>query len=507
MATTLYLKYRPQIINELDIEEVRLNLEKIFESGNIPHAFLFAGPKGTGKTSAARIVAKMLNCESEVVRPCGKCGQCKSITQGSNVDVIEIDAASHRGIDDVRALREAVKLATSGSNKKIYIIDEAHMLTQEASNALLKTIEEPPDHVVFVLATTNPEKLIDTIKSRTFPIYFRKAKIDEIVRSLKRVAKGEKLKIDDNALATIAGKAKGSLRDAIKILEQTVLTTTDYSEKNILKTISTGSGNPRDLVEMLIEKNENQAIGFIENFIENGGNAKDLSESVLEILKENLFIKIGLTDGENELSLDKAGTVSLLNIISSASRNINGSLIEQLPLEIAVIEWCGIDLDEKKDFDSGEKVKTLENKISAKNVQEDKKAGTKVDLEGSDKNTVLENFEGEVLEDGLWARVLTNIRPINSSTEALLRAAKPVNFDGSTLTLGVYYSFHKEKLETKFHRDILEQCLKNIFGGQIRIACVLTKPDLPPQNKSNEVVLEEDDSGDVLKVAKEVFGS
>src|SRR3972149_9928838 len=146
---TLYLKYRPKNLDELDLVSVAESLKKIVKSGKIPHAFLFSGPKGTGKTSAARILAKIINCESKNP-PCDKCEQCVSITKGSNLDVIEMDAASHRGIDDVRTLRDAVKLAPVSSKKKIYIIDEAHMLTTEASNALLKTLEEPPEHVMFI---------------------------------------------------------------------------------------------------------------------------------------------------------------------------------------------------------------------------------------------------------------------------------------------------------------------------------------------------------------------
>src|SRR4029078_5572768 len=187
----LYLKYRPQTIDDLDLKSVRESLQKTLSKTEIPQAFLFAGPRGTGKTSAARIVAKSLNCQKSEggrqIEPCNTCASCIAITRGEDLDVIEIDAASHRGIDDIRVLRDAVKLAPIASAKKIYIIDEAHMLTTAACNPLLKILEAPSAHVVFILATTNPEKLIDTIRSRTTLIPFTKATEEDVVRRLVKV--------------------------------------------------------------------------------------------------------------------------------------------------------------------------------------------------------------------------------------------------------------------------------------------------------------------------------
>src|SRR5215469_4743338 len=193
-----YRKYRPQHISDLDSASVRQTLYAVLQK-NIPHAFLFTGPKGLGKTSTARIVAKVVNCEKRKkgeTEPCNICSQCVSIASGTNVDVLEIDAASNRGIDEIRELKEKIRLAPVLAIQKVYIIDEVHMLTTEAFNALLKTLEEPPEHAMFILCTTEAHKVPETIVSRCFQIMFKPATDQEIARSLERVAKGENLKIE-----------------------------------------------------------------------------------------------------------------------------------------------------------------------------------------------------------------------------------------------------------------------------------------------------------------------
>jgi DNA polymerase-3 subunit gamma/tau len=306
---TFYLKYRPQTLAELDLTNVRESLEKIVASGKIPHALLFSGPKGLGKTSAARILAKAVNCEKIVTgdkrqtagfEPCNKCGQCLSITKGTNLDVIELDAASHRGIDDIRILRDAVKLAPATARKKVYIIDEAHMLTTEAVNALLKTLEEPPSHVMFVLATTNPEKLIGTIRSRVTEIPFKKATIEETLRSLARVVAGEKIKIEKGALEEIAKKAAGSLRDATKILEQLVIEDRNFDAKSVAEFLFRAQTFDLDnFLVLLAKKDVKAAILEIENVSRSGLETELLVKSLLERFRLSLLAKVGV--GEDSL--------------------------------------------------------------------------------------------------------------------------------------------------------------------------------------------------------------
>jgi len=485
---TYYLKYRPQTLEELDLESVREQLKKIVSSGQIPHAFLFAGPKGTGKTSAARIIAKVVNCEQRKKKdePCNKCDQCKSITGGNNIDVLELDAASNRGIDDVRALRDAIKLAPARAKKKVYIIDEAHMLTLDASNALLKTLEEPPEHVIFILATTNPEKLIGTIRSRTVNILFKRATITESVRSLSKVAKGEKVKISKEALALVAKASGGSFRDGAKVLEQLVLEKKSLEPDKIDKFLAkTGRVGIEDFLKILAGRQVKEGLLEVEKLIASGTSVNGFLEELLETLRLGLLAKVGVgSDDLADFSQDEL--IFLIGLFSQAATEVASCLIEQLPVEIAVVKWCGDGT-----------VNNEQRIVNNEEKQDEGKTATQ---------KVTNNLTAKLSEitDDVWRSIVTRIKSVNTSIEALLRAAKPVGFDGNTLTLGVYYKFHKERLEEVSHRKVLEEVAASILGSPIKVTCTLTEP---PAKKTVEVPLTEGKDQDIIKIAEEIFGN
>lgn len=337
----LYLKYRPQTIKEIDSVVVREKLSLLLAAGNLPHALLFTGPKGIGKTSSARIIAKAINCEEnffagkgESYEPCNKCSSCISISNGNSPDIIEMDAASNRKIDEIRSLIENIKFAPILARYKVYVIDEVHMLTTESFNALLKTLEEPPKSTIFILATTELDKLPKTIISRCITIHFAKATEEEILSMLKKVVKSENKQIDENLLKFIASKSDHAFRDATKLLEEAIAqnaTTIDSLSKMIGLT-----GENVHLLSVLEENNLSKTIEYIEEYDKKGGSIKVLIESTLTEL-HNQLTALAQTKKTSHFSIKEIAL--LIKLLQVAYITLKTSPIEVLPLEVAVIEY------------------------------------------------------------------------------------------------------------------------------------------------------------------------
>lgn len=496
---TLYLKYRPQTIDEIDLTNVRETLKKIILGNKIPHALLFAGPKGSGKTSAARILAKTINCEKtgKNGEPCNKCKECQAISKNQSMDVIEMDAASSRRIEDIRELRENVGLSPSSAKKKVYIIDEAHMLTTEASNAFLKTLEEPPSHVVFILATTDPHKLPETVRSRLALVQFTKANEKEVARQIKRIAKGEKIKIDDAAQVAIARASDGSFRDAAKLIEELALLKTKITKEVVEeKTLGPGHLSMDSFFENIKSGNTKESLEKVEKLANEGASIENFILLLLDKLHMSLLAKEGI--GKDELSeFTKQEVISLINLLLKAKADSKFSPIRQLPLEIAIAKWCTFFKSSKKKVNLANKSEKIKKEAPAKKVNGEKK--DKVDL-------VPPVIDTQDLSQDKWREIISLARNQNTTMEALLRACEPVAFDGKNLNLGVHYRFHKEKLESVGVRRSLEEMLNSFFGSDVHVSFSLTEKKMEVKEKGLDALTKTDEK-DIIQAAKEIFGA
>ncbi len=449
----LYRTYRPQKFSELvGLDTVKNTLLSQVKSKKTGHAYLFAGPRGPGKTTTARILAKAINCENpKAGEPGGKCSSCKQIREGRFIDLIEIDAASNRGIDDIRALREKVRLAPSSGKHKIYIIDEAHMLTEPAFNALLKTLEEPPAHAVFILATTEPHKLPDTIRSRCQRFNFERASVALIVQKLKEITKKEKAKVSDEELEEIAKAAGGGFRDAETLLEQ-VLTGGQKVEELV------GAARLSDLGEFfehLLNKRTSEALFFINNLYGKGVEMENLTVRILEYLRDLLLIKAGVGDELVEVGKEQYSKLcqhadavtapqldNMINKFTQAYEYMSQSAIPILPLEVAVVEIAG----------------------GAGEASASKPAARKPDKQKPVKPN-----------DDQWLALMAAVKPLNHSVEALRRSCRLGKVTARTLTIQAFYNFHKEKLENPKSKTVLGAAMKQVFGRPLQLKVELTK--------------------------------
>jgi DNA polymerase-3 subunit gamma/tau len=295
-------KWRPQTFDDLvGQQHVTETLKNAIKNDRVAHAYIFSGARGVGKTTAARILAKALNCiKGPTARPCGECDSCKEIAAGSSLDVIEIDAASNRGIDQIRELREMVRYAPAASRSKVVILDEAHMLTGEASNALLKTLEEPPDRVIFVMATTQPEDLVDTIRSRSQHFHFRALTFAEIAGRLEEIAKKENLEIEPGAMAVIARMAEGSLRDALSLLEQARAYCGDaIPDKDVRDLLGVVPDDALDeLVRAIAEGSADRALGLVHTFQKEGRNLQHFCREAIRHMRNLLIARVSGADSD-----------------------------------------------------------------------------------------------------------------------------------------------------------------------------------------------------------------
>lgn len=522
----LYRKYRPQTLDTLvGQEHIKKTLKSAIELGKIAHAFLFTGPRGTGKTSTARILAKSLNCKNgPTIHPCGECESCRDITNSVPIDVIEIDAASNRSVEDAQNILEKIQYAPVHGKYKIYIIDEVHMLSTTAFNALLKTLEEPPENVIFILATTEVHKVLDTIKSRCQRFDFRRITTDDIVKRLRYIADEEKINISDDALFAIAKNSAGGMRDSISLLDQ-------LSLLGVSKEVTTGDVNSilgrisfdilHKLSEKIISSSINEAVEILNDIYNSGNEPLQILTNLSEYFKNMLIVKnckkellcdlTGLNEAQiEELSkqkeqLETQQIVFLLEKISYYIKEVKYASNQHLWLEVGMIDLANM-TENTKLIDLQNRISALENgdtvqpvqrfvpqtpvtrpaPVQPQQIEEAKPINNQSSQQtvSSAQKQTEEEFTPPPMSKkpsgndihSLWTALLGNVK--SPSTKAILNLATPVKIASDEIII----TFKNEKLVSQFtstnKKDAVTEAAKVLFNNaNTNILVRLPQPD------------------------------
>jgi DNA polymerase-3 subunit gamma/tau len=490
MSRVLYRKYRSQDFDQLiGQEHITKILKNAVLSDKVSHAYLFVGSRGTGKTSTARILAKALNCKNlkKDGNPCSKCESCIAIAEGNFLDLIEIDAASNRGIDQIRELKERLEFSPTEGKYKIYIVDEVHMLTKEAFNALLKTLEEPPAHVIFILATTDVHKLPATILSRCQRYDFRLGTGEQIKEVLEQVAKTEKIKFDEAAMKILVENAHGSYRDALSLLDVVVSgqlgsdKPQEVSEGEVRKVLGIpDSTMVCHLLEKLVKGDRVGALDLISEIESKGVNLQQFTKYVLNVLREILVDKLrGELDPKEysfAVDLEVSDVSHLINLFLNAERSLKSASTPSLVLEMIVPE-VNINLSPAPAKEVKESVKQdEESEVSEEEDMSDA-------IEESDKKLSFKKVASD------WAKVIEGIKPSNGHLFAFLGSAKLIDMQDNVLKLEVPFEFHKDRIESASSRDAIANVMRTVFGVAVKVSCTVNGAVKKQRPVSADVVL------------------
>lgn len=536
-AQALYRKWRPRTFEEVvGQDHVVRTLRNALISGRTHHAYLFAGPRGTGKTTTARLLAKAVNCRGpEHERPCNECTICVAVNEGRLLDLIEIDAASNTGVDDVRELRERVGFRPNEAQYKVYVIDEVHMLSNAAFNALLKTLEEPPEHAIFVLATTEPDKILPTVLSRCQRFDFHRISVADISSRLRQLAEREELRVDQEALELIARQATGSMRDAESLLDQLAA----YDDQEITvehMRAALGIGADETVMEItdaLAQEDIAGGLGALNRAVDSGTDPRQFARQIVEHLRALLLMQLDsdlvlphvsedmrpLMEVQTE-AFSRRQLVQAVQLFNRAAQETKGGWQPQLPLEMAFIEAVLPAEPERtggRGNSSGETSNTSRSRRGATQVarkqRQKSSSDAEVEREGgpakSDEAPVPEQVresaevyrateadEGPLTLEHVvehWSGVLTELRPRDLSLEALVRTCQLVDVEDDVIVLSFSRGFLRSKVEEDRKRRIVEDVLSDMFGRRLRIRCVTNREPAP--GSAQEVVEEPDTIG------------
>ena len=524
MSQALYRKWRPRTFDEIvGQEHVVRTLRNALSSGRVHHAYLFAGPRGTGKTTTARLLAKAVNCEAPdpADRPCNECAICEAVNNGQLMDLIEIDAASNTGVDDVRELRERVGFRPNMARYKVYVIDEVHMLSNAAFNALLKTLEEPPPHAIFVLATTEPHKILPTILSRCQRLDFRRIPLSSIVSRLERIAEQEGIQADRAALTLVARQATGSMRDAESLLDQlAAYNAGGITVDEVRAALGTGSEEAVvDLTDALAAGDVAQGLTIINAAADQGTDPRQFARQVVQHLRGLLLTRMGsqevplhVPDELKETFRDQAAAFDprelarAVRLFNEAASEARAAWQPQLPLELAFVEAAlplkaaeapaepaaapasraASSSTPRKKRRPARKREKIERTVKASSTPKEDAPPPRSRIPHVEPDEPAEapapSGELSLREvQARWDELLGMIRSQNLQLEALLRSGEPVRTQKDTLIIGFSYDFHKGKVAEDANRRTIEEALEQLLGRKVRIQCQLAKGGRPAQ--------------------------
>ena len=517
-SQVFYRKWRPQTLSEVVGQEaITQTLQNALNGGRVSHAYLFYGPRGTGKTSTARILAKAANCLSQDdVKPCNNCSICQVITETKSLDVIEIDAASNTSVDDMRSLREKVGYSPNEARYKVYIIDEVHMLSNSASNALLKTLEEPPPHVIFILATTEAHKILPTIISRCQRFDFRRISQKDIINKLDQISSAEDIKITAEALRLVAKSATGSLRDALNLLEQ--LATYYGSEISLEQVQATlgiiGDWRARELVKHIVDNDLAAGMTVINGINKDGLDLKQFNRELVEYLRALLLIKTGSAEAvdltnEDITELKELAARATLEQALRATRlfgqlDLRFDSYSTLPLELTLVD-CTQTVEKEPVQEAESPTQTTAKKTpqpsqattptpvpaQPKAIEPEPEPAAEItdipepvkpkpDLPETlvpaaattasqpESNSAIEYLQAN------WKAIIDQPDTRKTTAVAILRSAgvKPMAIENGMVSLAFRHAYHKEQIEKTDNKQIVEKIISSFMGYPCRVQCI-----------------------------------
>ena len=527
--TALYRKYRPQGFDEVVGQEaVVRTLQNAIEHDQVRQAYIFAGPRGTGKTSMARILAKALNCAGTIgptASPDKTCHVCTAIANGSSLDVVEMDAASQRGIDDIREIRERVVLQPVEGRYKVYILDEAHQLTDAAWNALLKLIEEPPPHLLFVFCTTDLGKVIPTVRSRCQTFVFQRPRLPELVTLLRRVADGEEIQAPDSALSLIARGARGSFRDAVSTLDQLAAATSGAVDaRAVLQLV--GAVEEESLLrlcDMVVDRDTAGALVFVEELAEQGQDLGRLVTDLLEHLRHLLLVQhmghvpesLPVTQETKELLRQQANqlpeptVLRLIDLLAIAVEDMRQGGDPRLPLELAIVKVTRPHADLSRES-LAHRVELLEARphmptpfVQAETELPPTTPAQRQEAPEAPEPPPAPGIELEQVADAWERSILDAVRERSIPVASLLTEARPVGLAGDTLTVEfpAGADFHRRQVAEPQNLGLLREALYEVTGRKLAVVLESGEPEHPTPERDDEPMSEED----VISLLKQTF--